>query len=139
MARDTLDTLIRLAGSEVDDARRALQAVLAEEDTLRAEIDALKRAVEHETEAAKNNPEFAGGIGAYLARAKGQRETLSKAMAELRPRIEAARDALAEAFANQKKYEIAMENRDAADVAEDKRRDGIALDEIGLNSHRREE
>mgnify|MGYP003633303198 CR=1 FL=1 len=48
MARDTLDTLIRLADAEIDTARLALQKVLAEEDAVREKLNELAVQVEHE-------------------------------------------------------------------------------------------
>lgn len=137
MARDTFDTLIRLAGSEVDEARRGLQAVLAEEDKIRADMAALEAEVAAEEALVKAQPDLAGPYTLFAVRAKERREALEAALAELQPRIEAAREALAEAFANQKKYEIAKENRDRAEAEEEKRKEGIALDEMGLNAHRR--
>lgn len=137
MARDTFNTLIRLAGSEVDEARRGLQAVLAEEDALRADMAALETEVAAEKALVQAQPELSGHYAMFAVRAKERREALEAGLADLQPRIEAARDALAEAFANQKKYEIAKENRDTAEADEQKRKDGIILDELGLNAHRR--
>lgn len=137
MAKDTLETLIRLAGSEVDEARRALQKVLAEEDKVRADIAELEASIESESDLIHRQPELSGSYGMFLARARARREEFDQMLAEILPRVEAARDQLAEAFANQKKYEIARENRETADAEEERRQEGIVLDEIGLNSHRR--
>lgn len=137
MAKDTLETLIRLAGSEVDEARRALQKVLAEEDKVRADIAELEASIESESDLIRRQPELSGSYGMFLARARARREEFDQMLAEILPRVEAARDQLAEAFANQKKYEIARENRETADAEEERRQEGIVLDEIGLNSHRR--
>lgn len=137
MARNTLDTLIRLAGAEVDTARRALQDVLAAEDKVRADLAALADEVAREQALVTERPELAGHFGGFMARARTRREALEAEMQDLIPRIEAARDALADAFANQKKYEIAKDNRAAADAADEKRREGLALDELGLVGHRR--
>lgn len=137
MAKDTLETLIRLAGSEVDEARRGLQKVLAEEDRIRADIAALEASIEAESDLIRRQPELSGSFGLFLARAKARRGELDTLLDDVLPRVEAARDVLAEAFANQKKYEIAKENRESAASEEARRREGIALDEIGLNAHRR--
>ncbi|MDW3208028.1 MAG: flagellar FliJ family protein [Alphaproteobacteria bacterium] len=137
MAKDTLETLIRLAGSEVDEARRGLQKVLAEEDRIRADIAALEASIEAESDLIRRQPELSGSFGLFLARAKVRRGELDTMLDDVLPRVEAARDVLAEAFANQKKYEIAKENRESAASEEARRREGIALDEIGLNAHRR--
>lgn len=137
MARETLATLIRLAGSDVDAARRDLQTVLAEEDRLKAALEALEESLAKESALAREDPSLAGSFSLYLANARRQREALEADLQALVPKIAAARDKLAEAFAVQKKYEIARDNRDAAARAEALRKETIELDEMGLNTHRR--
>ena len=137
MARDTLDTLIRLAGTEVDEARRALQAVLAEEDRVIAAMNALEASVAREQQESSTDPTMRAALSAFLARARDERAALQKEQQDLQPRIAEARDALAEAFANQKKYEIAQENRMRADAAEEARLETVFLDEVGINAHNR--
>jgi len=137
MARDTMQTLIRLAGSEVDTARQELQRVLAREDQLNADLVALAQEVEQESALAREQASMAGDFGTYMVRAKKRREILHRNLQDLQPEIEAARDELAEAFANQKKYEIAKENRDAAELSDQTRKENLELDELGLNKHRR--
>ena len=139
MARQTLETLIRLAGVEVDRARVNLQQILAEEDILQTQMDDLARSVEQESRLAGENPEFGRQFGTFIAYAKRRREELVAAKRKLQPRINASRAALADAFANQKRYEIAKQNRAEADAAEAARKEGIAMDELGLNAHRRKE
>lgn len=137
MARDTLETLIRLAGSEVDTARRELQTVLAEEDRIHADLRGLSESVEREGACVRADPSLAGSYSLFLASARDRRQALEAELVALEPKIAAARDALAEAFAVQKKYEIARDNRDAAAQAEVARKETITLDEMGLNAHRR--
>lgn len=137
MARDTLTTLIRLAGTEVDDARRVLQGFLAEEDRVRAALLDLAAEIERESALAKNDPDYAVAFGRFMGHAKDRREAMEAALEALKPKIEMARDGLAEAFAGQKRYEIAKQNRDAAAAKEADRREGLDLDEQGLNAHRR--
>ena len=137
MARDTLATLIRLAGSEVDEARRALQAVLAEEDALIEAMAALEASVIREQEEAGTDPTMRAALSAFLIRARNERADLQQQRQDLQPKIAAARDALAEAFGNQKKYEIAQENRVLAEAAEDARKETLFLDEIAINAHNR--
>lgn len=137
MARDTLTTLIRLAGTEVDDARRVLQGVLAEEDHWRAALVDLVAEIERESVLAKNDSDYAVAFGQFMSHAKERREAIETKLEDLKPRIEMARDSLAEAFAGQKRYEIAKQNRDAAAAKEADRRESLELDEQGLNAHRR--
>ncbi|MEQ8443233.1 MAG: flagellar FliJ family protein [Alphaproteobacteria bacterium] len=137
MARDTMQTLIRLAGSEVDTARQELQKVLAREDQLNADLAALADEIARESDLARKQADMAGDFGVYMVRAKRRREILHRNLQDLQPEIEAARDKLAEAFANQKKYEIAKDNRDTAELADRNHKETQELDELGLNKHRR--
>jgi flagellar protein FliJ len=137
MARDTLDTLIRLADAEIDTARLALQKVLAEEDAVREKLNELAVQVEHETDLAAKDPDLARQYGVFIDHVKRKRQKLNVQLDAIKPKVEAARDALAEAFANQKKYEIAKQNRKDAADAEGKRKEGLVMDELGLNAFRR--
>lgn len=137
MARDTLATLIRLAGGEVDEARRELEAVLAEEDTLITAMTVLEASVLHEQSEAGSDPTMLAALSAFLVRAREERKSLEQQRQDLQPRIDAAREALAEAFANQKKYEIAKETRDLSKNREEARRESLFLDEVGINAHNR--
>ncbi|NMM46365.1 flagellar export protein FliJ [Rhodospirillaceae bacterium KN72] len=139
MAGDTLDTLVRLAGRSVDNARRALQVLLAEEDRINADYAALAERIESESEMVRAKPEFGSQFGSFMVWAKDRREKLDAEMRELVPKIDTVRDALADAFAEQKKYEIAKQNRDEAEAADEKRKEGIAMDEMGLNAFRRKD
>ncbi|MDF1750433.1 MAG: flagellar export protein FliJ [Alphaproteobacteria bacterium] len=137
MARDTLDTLIRLAEAEVDAARLALQKVLAEEDAIRAKLRDLAVQVEYETSMAAKDTALAQQYGVFIDHVKRKRHVLNVQLDAMKPKVEAARDALGEAFGNQKKYEIAKQNRDEAIAADRNRKDGLAMDELGLNAFRR--
>lgn len=137
MARDTLDTLIRLADAEIDTARLTLQKILAEEDAVQTKLNELAAQLEHETSLAAKDPELGRQYGVFIDHVKRKRHKLNAQLDAIRPKVEAARDALAEAFANQKKYEIAKQNRNDAAAAEGKRKEGLILDELGLNAFRR--
>lgn len=138
MARDTLDTLIRLADAEIDTARQALQRILAEEDAVQAKLNDLAAQVEHETNLAAKDPTLARQYGVFIDHVKRKRQKLNAQLDAIKPKVEAARDVLGAAFANQKKYEIAKQNRKDAADAESKRKEGLILDELGLNAFRRE-
>lgn len=134
----TLNTLIRLAKFEVDERRRAMKVLLEREDEILRAIAELDDHVRIEAEAARNEPDFATSYGTFLRRARSERASLLEKLEELRPAIEAARDALAEAFEELKKVEITRDNRKEEIKREEERREQIELDEVGLQSHRRE-
>ena len=138
MARDTLETLIRLGRFEVDEKRRLLQAVLDREQALRDDLAGLEAQEKAEQRFVETHADQAAAYGSFSAANKQRREAALVKIAEMIPEIEAARDALAEAFAEQKRYEIAKENRDMERRAEDGRREREELDELALQAHRRE-
>lgn len=137
MARDTLATLIRLAGAEVDQARQSLQDVLAEEDALLAALAALEQSIADEQRQVGTDPTLRAALSAFLVRTREERASIVQQRQDLQPKIAAARDALAEAFAIQKKYEIARENRAAEAAADAAHRETLFLDEVGINAHNR--
>jgi len=140
MADKTLDTLVRLSRFEVDERQRELQVLLAEEDRIRAGVRALDEEARSEADFSRGHGEGSGSdYGRYLVRIRERRGELSEQLSELQPDIEAARDRLADAFAEQKKYEIAQENRTKEERAEEDRREAQELDELGLNNFRRRE
>ncbi|MBL8653093.1 MAG: hypothetical protein JNJ97_02770, partial [Alphaproteobacteria bacterium] len=58
-------------------------------------------------------------------------------LAALQPMLEQARDAMAEAFQELKRYQIALDLRKKSDKEAADRKATIAMDEISLNMHRR--
>lgn len=139
MARDTLETLIRLGRFEVDEKRRALRDILDREQALRDEVAMLEAQERAEQSFVAEHVEQAGFYGSYSAANKRRREAVLEKIAAIIPEIEAARDSLADAFAAQKRYEIAFQNREEAARAEEGRREREELDELALNAHRRDD
>ncbi|MEQ9487388.1 MAG: flagellar export protein FliJ [Alphaproteobacteria bacterium] len=132
----TLKTLVRLAKFNVDDKRRVLAEVMAQVDAVQSRIDALEASVEHERKVASETPDLGPVFGQYAARAKADRTTMEKQLEALQPYVDQARDQLAEAFEEQKKYEITKDRRDEADRQDLDRKDQAVLDEVGLQAHR---
>ena len=134
----TIQTLIRLAKLEVDERRRALADLLEHDAALDRAIARLDREVEDEREKARQDPEYATGYAAYVKHAANRRKALVDQKAALGEKILEARDDLAVAFEEQKKYEITADNQAAAETAESNRREQAELDAMGLQNHRRE-
>jgi len=132
----TLETLVRLAKFNVDDKRRVLAEVMAQVDAVQARIDALARSVEHERQIAFDTPALGPTFGQFAAKAKADREAMEQQLAALQPYVDQAREQLAEAFEEQKKYEITKDRQDENGRLELDRKDQAVLDEVGLQSHR---
>ena len=135
----TLETLIRLAKLEVDDRRRVLAELLDRDAAFDRAIARLDQEVEDERERARQNPEYATGYAAYVRHSADRRKALVDDKAKLSQEILKARDDLAAAFEEQKKFEITAENQAKEETAEMNRLEQAELDALGLQSHRREQ
>lgn len=132
----TLDTLVRLAKFNVDDKRRVLAEVMAQVDAVQARIDALDESVERERKVAFETPALGPTFGQFAAKAKADRAVMEQQLVELQPYVDQAREQLAEAFEEQKKYEITKDRQDENERLEQDKKDQVVLDEVGLQAHR---
>lgn len=138
MAKTDLHTLIRVRKWDVEEKQRALGALLRNEEQLLEFSAALERELaEEKAFVSQSDPGHRMTFEPYVQRCRQRREEIEKAMAQLRQRIDAARDELAEAFRRLKTFEITQEVRDTAEAAEENRVEQLTLDEIGLELHRR--
>lgn len=133
-----LKTLIRLSKFNVDEKRRVLTALQAREDQVLAEIRQAEAQLAREHKMATDNPTTVGfAFPAYYRAWTQLRNGLEQALMAVRQQIEVARDELAEAFREQKTYEVTQTNREKREREEADRKEQIFLDEVGLNMHRR--
>jgi len=132
----TLETLVRLAKFNVDDKRRVLAEVMAQVDAVHDRMETLETSVEHERRIALDSPELGPVFGQFAAKAKAEREAMEQQLIALQPYIDQAREQLAEAFEEQKKYEITKERQDEAERLDLDKKDQAVLDEVGLQGHR---
>ena len=133
----TLETLIKLAGVKLDERRRALQQKVSAEQELKDALSTLERRVAEERAAAASLEDAAFAYSAFAADAADKRKTLDATIAEAGKAVEAARDHLAEAFEEQKRYEITRDRRQLAEAQEQAKQERKELDELGLERHRR--
>jgi len=130
-----IHSLIRLHDWEVDEKRRALGDLLRTVTALEERAQKLEDDMVAEQKAAAESPAEAGMYyGNYAEVVIVRREEFAKAIAEVEEQILEARDVLAEAYRELKKYEVVQENRDAAERAEIARRDQIMLDDLGIQA-----
>lgn len=132
-----LATLIRLHTHQLDEKRRALAEAERRLDNARAQRAALDEEMVAEKATAAQGGEGAYTYGAYLQAARRRREAIDAGIAVLEKAAGEARDAVAEAFAELKKYEITKANRERRALEEANRREQELLDEMGLSMHRR--
>ena len=134
-----LATLIRLRRQALDERRKALGALEREGEALARAVVALDDEMAAESDAARRDAETAYGYGSYLAAVRRRRADLEARIEALSHRMGAAREAVAEAFRDLKRFEQA--EAIAADKAriEASRREQAALDEVALGIYRRRE
>lgn len=129
-------TLVRLNDWEVDQKRRALGEELRQLDNLEGRLKALEEELIREQAKAAEMPTEAGILyGAYAQSVLNRREDLQAKIAEQELAVERARDALAEAYLEFKKYEIAEERRVTAEARALAKEEQTVLDEIGITNY----
>lgn len=129
---------IRLHKWTVDEAQRQLADLMRLAERLRQDVADLEAEALSEQRAAQNSYEASVTYGAYAVRVIERREKLHRSIAEVEGQVEQARDALREAFAELKKFELAAE---AAEERAKKKRDAreqTTLDEVALGIFRRQ-
>ncbi|MCB2108229.1 MAG: flagellar FliJ family protein [Rhodobacteraceae bacterium] len=135
-----LHTLIRLRKWDVDEKRRALGVHLREEERVLGQMQALEDSLARERAfVASAAPDQRMTFEAFVRRCRAQREMLERQLAEVRARIEVARQHLAETYRRLKTFEITQEQRDIAERKEEAHIEQMGLDEIGLTLFRRKD
>ncbi|MCR6629795.1 MAG: hypothetical protein NVV74_06935 [Magnetospirillum sp.] len=108
-----LKTLIRLSKFNVDEKRRTLTALQAREDQILADIRQAEQQLLYEQQVAAADATGAGlGYAAFHKAWMARQHAMHQALALVREQIEQARDELAEAFREQKTYEVTQANRE---------------------------
>jgi flagellar export protein FliJ len=132
-----LGALIRLHDWQVDEKRRALAEKLRIAEQLEAKLNDLEAEAVAEARVAASAPETALFYVRYLDGVRKRRTELNRAIAAIEVEIDAAREAVREAFLQLKKFQTAAERRDKREAQDRDRRDQGVLDEVALNTHRR--
>lgn len=138
MPKVDLHTLIRVRKWDVEERQRALASLLADEEKVLDFQRALERELEQEkavASAASADQRYT--LEPYIQRCRQRRDNIAAALILIREKINEAREHLAEAYRRLKTFEITQEQRDAAEEAEENRVEQIALDEMGIDLHRR--
>ena len=132
-----LETLIRVHRWQLDERRQQLGELDRLADKLRLERRRLDEEDAAEQRAAALSHEASLAYPSYAAALRDRRAKLDASIAEVDDQILRARDALAEAFQEVKRYELAASNR--AKRARDAltRKQTIEQDEIAIQMHRR--
>lgn len=132
-----LGELVRISRWQLDEKRRKLTDLERLGDRLRADLQKLQDGIAAEQELAQANPEARRDFPAFLEAELSRRERLQRSIQDVEREIETARDDVAEAFRELKKYELAKANQDARERERQSRIEQRAMDEMGTQLHHR--
>jgi flagellar FliJ protein len=132
-----LDSLIRLQRWQLDERRRDLATLEDLAANLRAEHLKLDAEDERERAVASASPEAAFAYAGYARTLIDRRRKLEQTEAEVADQVARAREALAEAYQEVKRYETAAANRRKQQEEREAKRQQRTLDELGVDGFRR--
>jgi flagellar protein FliJ len=132
-----LDSLIRLHRWQLDEQRRAVNELEQLCLKLRTDLQRLEAEQAAEEKAAQQSTEIVYGYGSYAMALVARKSKLAKSLIEAEARIAQARDALAEAFQEAKRYEIAAAKRVLHQRMTEKRLEQADMDELAIEIHQR--
>ena len=127
----SLATLIKLQKTRVDEQRIILAKMHDQLDAVQKQIAAHKAEVMAQQKLLHDEPSMGLTYGAYLVMAKKKTDALEKNRKALEHAVHIALEKLAEVFEEQKRYEIAQQNRIARQRKEEQHRETLFLDEVG--------
>ncbi len=126
------ESLIRLRKFTVDEKRRAvtqIEMMVADFERMAAELDQ-QIEIEHQKTGITDVAHFA--YSTFAKAAATRRDNLNASADEMRGKLEAAQDELAEAVEELKKIELLDARENAREQAEEAKREQAEMDEIAL-------
>ena len=132
-----LDQMLRLQKWTLDEKRRQATDLEALIERLRGDVRRLDEEVANEVEAARNDIELSRVLPDYKRMMAERRERIEKSITDLTAELEKLRDQIMESFAELKKTEQTIANRQQRQRIAQRRRDQNRADEVGLQLHRR--
>ena len=128
-------SLIRLKKFQVDEKRRQvaqIELMIADFERMASELDQ-QIEIEHQKTGISDVAHFA--YSTFAKAAGTRRDNLVASADDMRGKLEAAQDALAEAVEDLKKVELLDERETAREMAEDAKLEQAAYDEVGRLRH----
>jgi flagellar protein FliJ len=126
------ETLIRLKKFQVDEKRRKvaqIEAMIAEFERMAGDLE---REIKGEQDRAGIHDPAHYAYPTYAKAAIQRRENLTRSCNELKAQLDDAKNALADAFEEQKKVELLDERDQARERSEENAREKADLDAIGM-------
>lgn len=135
-----LNALIRVRKHAAEQKQKFLAELYRQAEELQGQKKNLETQMEEEREKLQElGVQMLAYFGPYSEAVRGRVAEIEDAMEKLNIRIEIARDAMREAFADLKKIEITQERRDDAEEAAQNKKESSGLDEIALDIFRRQQ
>jgi len=132
-----VESLVRLHRWQLDERRRQLADLDLLAEKLRREKARLAEEETAEQQAAAASLEAATAYGSFARALIDRRQKIEQSIIAVEQQIASAREALAEAFQETKRYEIALANRTAQRRKRIEQKQQRTLDEIGTDAYRR--
>jgi len=132
------DSLIKLSTYEVENRQLRLTEIARKRADAETRLRVLTAEGEAEVKRATQDAEAGWYHAGFAAGLKVRKAAIQAEIDALEAEERGAREALAEAFEEQKKYEQVAENMRVAQVKETNRRENAELDEVGMRAARRQ-
>jgi flagellar FliJ protein len=132
MSMKWADSLIRIAKHEVETLQKRVAEITARRVASQQRLERMHQEAASEAHRAQSDPEAGWYQAGYMKGWRVMREQLNQQIAALEVEEAGARDALAKAFEELKKFEHVAEMARLADLKEAAKRETAALDEMGL-------
>jgi flagellar protein FliJ len=132
-----IDSLVRLHRWQLDERRRQIADLEQLAVKLRQEQQRLTLEQKSEQAVTESSTEALSAYAAYARRLIERRQKLELSLASVEQQVAAAREALADAFQEVKRYEIAAAHRLAQQRKRLDQQQQRVLDEIGIEAFRR--
>jgi flagellar protein FliJ len=132
-----LNSLVRVHSWALDEKQQKLAELEGIADKLRADLLTLEQELVQEQSAASGSVEGSIAFPAFVAAALERRKRLRESIANIGLACDAAREEVNQAFQEMKKFQLARDNQIAEEQEEAARHEQTALDEMGVDLHRR--
>jgi len=135
----SFDSLLRISRWHLDEKRQKLADLERLAQRLRDDLERLAEGIETEKRIAQQDEEARRTFPAFLKAEQERRRRIEKSIADVQHEIEIAREEVAEAFREFKKYELAKTTQDERLRRQASRREQARMDELGMQLHRRKQ
>ncbi|MBN8530466.1 MAG: flagellar FliJ family protein [Alphaproteobacteria bacterium] len=128
-------TLIKLQKHKLDELRRDLARLDTQRANLEKTSQRLREELERESALAIEDFFLTRNFGQFAMKISQRRAGIHDEIRQIEEWMDLLRDQIADAFGEQKRYEIAYENRKRREREELARREQMELDDIGMRMH----